>query len=243
MTNSQKKWVSLPKEEKEPEGEAKRGEKGKEHHHWRISKWFPELSKGVLEKLYIYSIELINFNERLNLISPKTERDADQLHFADSIIGGKMILEASDQKEFYCFGSGNGFPGLVMACLAPEKTFHLVDGDSRKVNFLKYVINRMGLKNCTAHQKRIEDLDFGSVRCIVSRALGNISKCLLRSYKSCVNGGEYYHFKGSSWVQEVSEIPTQICALWEPSLLGEYKLPESDYSFAIVLTKRNDQDD
>lgn len=238
MGNPQQKYTSLTEQKEEDiDNDAE------SYHHWRIPEWFPELDKDVVDHLYTYSMELINFNERLNLISSRTEQNTDQIHFSDSILGGKMLLEHTSKKQIYCFGSGNGFPGLVMAVLAPEREFHLVDGDNRKINFLKYVINRMELKNCYTHHDRIEDFPPNSVDCAVSRALGNISRSLLRAHKICAPGAEYFHFKGSKWITEVSEIPIQICSVWKPSLVGEYQLPESDYRLAIVMTKKKMEDE
>lgn len=235
MRNPQKKWASLREEEEEIKEE-------ENYHHWRIAEWFPELDKKVLDCLYTYSIELMNFNEKLNLISSRTEKEADRLHFSDAIIGGRLLLSCTSTKEIYCFGSGNGFPGLILAIMDPERQFHLVDGDNRKTIFLKHVINRMELKNCHVHHNRIEDFPPASVHCVVSRALGNISQNLLRAHKICAPESEYFHFKGSSWVKEVSEIPIQICSLWAPQLVGEYQLPESDYTLALVLTRKRNSD-
>lgn len=219
------------------------GEERREKALWRIPEWFPHLEKEKLEQLYIFFVEVLNFNSRLSLISSRTEEEIDRVHFADSILGGKMILEYTSKKEIHCFGSGNGFPGIVMASLDSERTFFLVDADARKINFLKYIIDRMELKNCTPIHQRVEDIPYNSVSCIISRALGNISQCLLKSYKVCKEGAEYFHFKGSSWMKEVSDIPIQICSFWSPKLIGEYQLPETQHNFAIVLTEREENDE
>lgn len=205
---------------------------------WRLEEWFSDLDKATLLKLQQYHFELINFNGKMNLISPSTEKHCDQVHFADAVMGGKLILNDASAKEIYDLGSGNGFPGIVMACLAPERSFVLVDKDMKKVEFLKYISNQLGLKNVTVKEGLFEDLELNSIQCAVSRAVGNISKTVLSLRKYCAVGCEYYHFKSDAWVKEVSEIPTQLCSVWQPRLVGQYELPSNGPRLAIVCTKK-----
>lgn len=207
-------------------------------HYWRIGKWFKDLSTQQIEQLKIYHSELIRFNGRINLISPRTEKVADQTHFADSILGGRVVLNSSSRSEIHDLGSGNGLPGLVMAVLASDRNFVLVDADARKVEFLKHSASRMELKNVNFVNGRLEDLPPESVRCAVSRGLASISKALLMSRKSASKDCEFYHFKGDSWSKEVAEIPSQVLAHWEFKHVEDYTLPESITKLSVILTKR-----
>lgn len=206
--------------------------------HWRIREWFPHLSDEVVGRLRAFHYELIHFNGRMNLISPRTEMFADQIHFADCILGGEAILAATKMTTIHDIGSGNGLPGLLMAVLAPDRQFHLVDKDARKIEFLKHCSARLGLKNAQAYQTRLEDIPAESIQCAVSRGFASISKSLLSSRKAFAVNGEYYHFKGDAWVREVAEIPTQICTYWAPTLLKEYSLPDNGPKLAVVLTRK-----
>lgn len=205
---------------------------------WRIREWFPKLSDEVSGKLKAFHYELIHFNGRINLISPRTERFADLIHFADSIMAAEVILAHTNKPEIYDIGSGNGIPGLVMAVLAPERKFVLIDKDARKIEFLKHCIARLSLKNASALQTRFEDIPDGAVTCAVSRGFASLSKALISARKACGLGTDYYHFKADSWVREVAEIPTQVCSLWSPELIKEYTLPDNGPKLAIVLTKK-----
>lgn len=208
--------------------------------HWRIDKWFPELTEDVLQKLQVFHYELIHFNSVLNLISPRTEMDADQVHFADCIIGGKCVLDNTSQQEIYDFGSGNGLPGLVMAAMAPQRKFILIDVDKRKAEFIKHASFRMGLENVKVLSGRVEDLPEGSVGCAVSRGFANIGKSILAARKVAKSKCEYFHFKGDGWVREVAIIPTQLCAFWEPELLKQYELPLNGPRLSIIRTKKSE---
>ena len=202
--------------------------------HWRLQKWFPDLSEKTHAQLSFYHTELIKFNKRINLISPRSETDADDIHFADAILGGTLILEDCDANEIYDLGSGNGIPGLVMAILAPERKFYLVDSDQRKIEFLKLMITRMSLKNVGTINSQVEDLEDGTIVCAVSRGFANLSKSLVVARRVLASKAVYYHFKGDGWFREIADVPIQVMAHFNPSHLGEYKLPASGAKLSIV---------
>lgn len=205
---------------------------------WRILEWFPDISSAVSEKLRLFHVELLHFNKTINLISPRTEKTADLVHFADSIIGSRLVLENSKGPEIYDFGSGNGFPGLVLAAMAPDRKIFMIEKDTRKVEFLKHVIGRMGLTNASVFSLRVEDLKPDSIQIAVSRGFAPVSKALITTRSTFRVGGQYFHMKGDGWVREVAEIPTQICTIWSPRLLSEYTLPDGSAKLSMVLTTK-----
>jgi 16S rRNA (guanine527-N7)-methyltransferase len=206
--------------------------------HWRIPEWFPDLPANQMEQLKIYHAELIKFNGRINLISPRSEKTADLIHFSDSILGARAVLSRTAAREIYDLGSGNGLPGLVFGILAPDRKIVLVDADARKTEFLKHIATRLNLTNVRIMNCRLEDLPDGSMRCGVCRGLASISKVLLMARKASAIDCEFYHFKGETWPNEVAEIPSQILAHWEPKEIDDYKLPEGNVTLSVVQTKR-----
>lgn len=209
-----------------------------EGRHWRLSTWFKDISDEKLTQLAAYHSELLFFNGRMNLISPRTEKDADLIHFADAILGGRMIFSRSKASNIYDVGSGNGIPGIVMSVLWPEKFFTLVDADARKAEYLKHCVNRLGLKNTRVMNARLEDLEVGSIQCAVSRGFANFSKSLLMARRAAALGCEFYHFKGQAWSSEVAAVPAQILANWNPEHVGDYHLPIGETILSILLATR-----
>lgn len=201
---------------------------------WRLAEWFPSLNSADLERLRVFHFELIQFNGRINLISPMSERHADQVHFSDSILGFEKIFKIDKASKVYDIGSGNGFPGLVGSVLYPETEFVLVEKDGRKVEFLKHAASRMQVKNVTIEPSRIEDLPQNSIECAVSRGFAPLYKALLGTIKNFRTGGRYYHFKGESWVAEVAKMPPQLMGVWQTSNLGEYQLPDNGPRLNII---------
>lgn len=206
--------------------------------YWRIEEWFPHLSQEALDQLKLFHSELIVFNKAINLISNRTEESADLVHFADCLIGSEHILKASKGRNIYDFGSGNGLPGIILAILAPNYRVHLVESDARKIEFMKYVGTKLGLRNLVPLHCRVEDLKEDSVELVVSRGFASVQKSLLVARKPCKINAQYFHFKGEGWVREVADIPSQMCRFWIPMHLTDYSLPAGNTRLSIVVTKK-----
>ena len=206
---------------------------------WRLETWFPDFSKETHQKLRKYYDELSSANKTMSLVSPKTLPFADGIHFADSAMGMNFIFkDAPSAKEFYDFGSGPGFPGLVGAILRPDIKFTLVEIDDKKIEFLRRCVANLSLGNVSLLKGNLEALPANSVKFAVARGLSNISKSILMARKCMEKGGTFYHMKSENWSMEVGEIPTQLCSVWSPALVSEYRLPIGEVRFAIVKTTK-----
>lgn len=203
---------------------------------WRVGTWYPDIPATTLTRLQVYHAELLKFNARLNLVSRNTERDADEVHFADSILAARSLSHAQFSVPLYDLGSGNGFPGLVFSLLRSEVEVILVEADARKCEFLKHVIHVAESKNCKVMNVRIEALKMTDMQAAISRGFASVSKTLLSVNKIFAKGGRCYHMKGSNWGTEIAELPSQLISLWKPELLSEYVLPDSQARRAIVCT-------
>jgi len=88
-------------------------------------------AKRVMHLFDIYYRWLLDENERINLISRKTDPDDIwTLHFLDSILSiscvdfkGKKILD---------FGTGGGFPGIPLASMYPDAHVTLLDSTKKE---------------------------------------------------------------------------------------------------------------
>jgi 16S rRNA (guanine527-N7)-methyltransferase len=205
---------------------------------WRIKEWFPKMDPKLEESLHLYHSELIRFNGRLNLISRSTEREADENHFADSILAAELIAPLDLGKTCHDIGSGNGLPGLILAILRPDVKFFLVESDSRKSEFLKHMTFVLGLSNAEVLNVRLETLKASGVETGISRGFAALAKALLVVNRTFAKGGKFYHLKGNNWSREIADIPSQLMAVWTPELVGEYSLPVSQVRRAVVCTKK-----
>lgn len=205
---------------------------------WRIAEWFPDLSPRVLEQLKAYHGELLKFNAKVNLISRNTERDADEGHFADSLLALKAMAKSNLGSPVYDIGSGNGLPGIVLGILDPAREVMLVESDSRKSEFLKHVVHTLNLSNVKIVNVRLESLGFKTPQVGISRGFASISRTCLLCNKVFPAGSRFYHLKGNAWSSEIAEIPSQLISVWTPELVGEYVLPVSQARRAVVCTTK-----
>ncbi|MFN8846684.1 MAG: 16S rRNA (guanine(527)-N(7))-methyltransferase RsmG [Bdellovibrionales bacterium] len=206
---------------------------------WRIETWFSDIPKDKSASLKSFFDILIKSNRTHQSISPKSMPFVDAMFFADSILALRLIFsDKSTISEIYDLGVGAGFPGLVGAILYPNTKFVLVDQDANKINFLTDCVASLGLKNVKLIQSTIESLPVGSISVAVSRGVSNISKLILSARKCVAQGGTLYHMKSENWGMEVADIPSQLCSVWSPGLVSEYRLPIGEVRFAIVKTEK-----
>lgn len=207
--------------------------------HWRIETWFPDLSPEVQKQFKTYNEELTKFNKTLSLVSPKTIPMADALHFADSILASRVIAKANPRiTSIHDISTGTGFPGLIFAILNPQIKVHVVEPDLRKCEFMKHVIATARIPNAEVVNSKADALKDNSVQFVMTRGLASISKIILLLRRVVPKGGIVYHLKGEQWGMEVSEIPIQLCSLWTPGLVGEYRLPIGEVKFSVIKTDK-----
>lgn len=67
-------------------------------------------------------------------------------------------------------GTGGGFPGIPLAIMFPECSFHLVDSIGKKIKVVNEVASAVGLTNLTAEHERAEKVN-DKYHFVVSRAV------------------------------------------------------------------------
>ena len=170
-----------------------------------IQNYFPDLTDTQKEQfaalwdLYTY------WNSKINVISRKDIGNLYEHHILHSL-GIAKVIHFRPGTEVMDLGTGGGFPGIPLAILFPEVSFHLVDSIGKKVKVATEVANAIELKNVTARHCRAEEekrmFDF-----VVSRAvmpLPDLIKIVRKNIKKeesnalpngliCLKGGELQH--------------------------------------------------
>ena len=206
---------------------------------WRIKEWFPELDEKKHDQLKKYFQELQKYNKVINLVSSKTLFHADAIHFADSIICSEIVSKKINKNSYlYDIGSGNGFPGVVFSIMNPEQKIVLMDSDERKSEFLKHIVETLGLTHVIVQNKKVESLPANTIEQAICRGFAPLPKALLTLRKCVKTDAIVYHMKSEEWALEVSQIPSQLCSVWQPELGQEYKLPIGDIKMFVVKTSK-----
>lgn len=123
-----------------------------------------------------YCALLLKWQEKINLISPTTTKDAWARHFEDSL---QLLTRLPDSGRLYDLGSGAGFPGLVLAIARPDLKVTLVESDSKKCAFLQTVSRETGAR-VRILNSRIEAavLSEPAPDILTARALAGLSELL-----------------------------------------------------------------
>lgn len=134
-----------------------------------ILKYFPNLTEDQIEKFEKLEALYQDWNLKINVVSRK---DIDELylrHVLHSLAIAKVI-EFKDGSKLLDVGTGGGFPGVPLAILFPECSFHLVDSIAKKLKVVDEVVLGLGLTNVKTTHSRVEALN-GTYDFIISRAV------------------------------------------------------------------------
>jgi|TARA_B100001540_G_scaffold317268_1_gene349744 16S rRNA (guanine527-N7)-methyltransferase len=129
-------------------------------------------SREILKDLEKFSSMVIEGNNKINLISKKTEKNIKNRHIMDSV----QIIDIIDKfnvNNCTDLGSGAGFPGIVLGILMKRKKplFKIImyEKSYHKSNFLRDTSNKLKI-NSEVHQKNIFTEKNLSTDVIISRA-------------------------------------------------------------------------
>lgn len=117
-----------------------------------------EVTEDKLNKLKVYSKFLQECNEHTNLTAITNTEDIYLKHFYDSLTLTKVI-DLNTCQTLLDFGTGAGFPGMVLKIFYPELHVTLLDSNHKKTTFLEELKEKLNVDNLTIINKRVEDLN------------------------------------------------------------------------------------
>lgn len=159
------------------------------------------VSRETFSKLNELGEMLLKWNKSINLIS-KNHSNADDIwrrHIIDSAQLLKYIPD--DAKIITDFGSGAGFPGIVLAIIGGYEA-HLVESDQRKCAFLTQVGAALKL-NIKVHNERIENITPWESDVLTARALASLDELLKLTEKFLDKTKISVFLKGKNIIEEI----------------------------------------
>lgn len=190
------------------------------------------VSRETMDRLKAYEASLYEWQNRMNLVSKNSLENAWKRHFQDSM---QLFSLLPQQGIIYDFGSGAGFPGMVLAVMSVEKTpylkFRLVESIKKKTLYLNEVKKITGISNVEILNKRIEDIPAEAADVITSRAMASLSDLLKYAQKFCTRKTKCIFLKGKSYADEIAEAKK----IWK---FNAEVLPsqESDEGVILIIT-------
>lgn len=134
-----------------------------------IKKYFPSLTPRQIEQFETMMRLYPEWNAKINVISRKDIDNLEVNHILHSLAIAKF-LKFTPGSKVLDFGTGGGFPGIPLAVVFPEVSFHLVDRTGKKIKVASEIAAAIGLDNVTFHHGDVSEckdkFDF-----IVSRAV------------------------------------------------------------------------
>lgn len=162
------------------------------------------VSSKTLETFQTYKKLLLKWQKNLNLVGQSTVSDIWGRHFLDCAqikIFSHQILGGKKQISWIDFGTGAGFPGLVLSLLGGYEIF-LIEKNKKKCAFLRSVIRETGASAKVITDK-IENVQPFPVDCVTTRALAPLSQIL-------VWGNYFLHKEGQHWLLKGKNVDLEI---------------------------------
>jgi len=134
-----------------------------------VLKYFPNLTEDQIDKFKKLESLYQDWNLKINVVSRK---DIDELYLRHVLhaLGIAKVISFKDGSCILDVGTGGGFPGIPLAILFPECSFHLVDSIAKKLKVVNEVVEGLGLTNVKTTHSRVEDIN-ETYDFIVSRAV------------------------------------------------------------------------
>ncbi|EEX12989.1 16S rRNA methyltransferase GidB [Citreicella sp. SE45] len=163
-----------------------------------------DVSRETQEKLDHLVALLAKWSPRINLVSRTTLEDSWTRHILDS---AQVFSVPEVQSGHWAdFGSGGGFPGLVVAILAqdlaPDLKVTLVESDQRKCVFLRTALRETKV-DAQILSERIEKILPLRADVISARALADLTVLLAFADRHMSKTGRAVFLKGANWKKEL----------------------------------------
>ena len=173
-----------------------------------------------LELIELFVEEVLNYNQKYNLISRNSEKDIWNRHVLDSA----QLVKHIDHKNFNSLsdlGTGAGFPGIILSIFYSDiLTFHvkLYEKSKVKANFIRGVIEKLGINNTNIYdndyQSHLISADY-----IVCRAFKKLPEILRISRETVKKPHKLIVMMGKSAQDEINKA--------SKSMVYKYKLVPS----------------
>lgn len=171
-----------------------------------------------LSLLSTYTGLLLEWNQKINLISRKDENNVWENHILHSI---SMLfkVQLAEGSRVLDLGTGGGLPGIPLSILCPSLSFTLLDATQKKVKAVKDMVGRLGIRNVDTSWGRAEDLAGNSMfqkkfDYVVARAVAPLRDLVRWSAPLLSPGGSQPHSWSNRSGPEASPIiPPALIAL------------------------------
>ena len=221
------------------------------------------LSEKQFRLLEEYTVRLLQWNKRINLISRRDEENVWTRHILHCL-GLIFKVEIPEGLKILDLGTGGGLPGVVLKIVRPDLLFTLIDSKQKKINVVNDLLGSLGLARIDAVWGRAEDLGKqreygGQFDIVVARAVAPLKVLVRWSYpflrgstmrmdvgrggepeptKKRINGPALVAFKGGDVDDEIGQLRNQPdvgpISTIELTLKGSAQLDDREKKIIVV---------
>jgi 16S rRNA (guanine527-N7)-methyltransferase len=165
------------------------------------------VSRETEARLDRYVDLLLAWQAKTNLVAASTLPHLWTRHISDSL---QLLALAPTAKRWADFGSGGGFPGVVLACALaeiPGAMIHLVERNAKKGAFLREalrVTNAPGTLHLTDIGDSVDRIT-GPVDCVTARAVAPLHQLIGFAAPLVSRGAKALFLKGQDVEAELTE--------------------------------------
>ena len=195
--------------------------------------WLTEqagVSRETMERLALLSRLVLEESEQQNLIARSTADSMWQRHIVDSAQLLTLLRDPPRGEEIWLdLGTGAGFPGLVIALMAPCRMI-LVESRARRVAFLQHCVETLDLADrITVAGVRLERLPRQRVDYISARAFAPLEKLLSLSARFSTEKTHWLLPKGRNARSELESLS----AKWQSVFHVKQSLTDPDAQILV----------
>lgn len=159
----------------------------------------------------LYYENLVAWNQKFNLTAITEYEQVQVRHFLDSL--SCLLAEETrqalnrPQPRLLDVGTGAGFPGMPLKLVCPDTRLTLLEATGKKVTFLEYIVEQLGLQQVTVIKGRAEDLAHDPAHreqydLVLARAVAELPVVAEYTLPFCKLGGWVVAQKGESGAAE-----------------------------------------
>ena len=205
------------------------------------AQWGIRVGDVELERLRVYGVELLRWNEQHNLTRIVKPRDVVVRHFLDSLACAQAW--ESPPASLADIGTGAGFPGIPLKIVWPGTTLLLSDSIGKKTAFLRHVAAMLELNNVEVVTARAETLGRDPAHRerydgVVARAVAALNVLSEYCLPLCRAGGRFVAPKGADGETEALAARRAFGQLGgRPHAVLPVALPEVEPRTLVVVDK------
>jgi 16S rRNA (guanine527-N7)-methyltransferase len=165
------------------------------------------VSRETAARLDRYVELLLEWQAKTNLVAPSTLPTLWTRHISDSL---QLLTLAPTAGTWVDFGSGGGFPGVVLACAlaeTPGATVHLVERNAKKAAFLREALRLTNSPGIVLLADIGDSVDriAGTVDCVTARAVAPLHQLIGFAEPFVARGAKALFLKGQDVGSELTE--------------------------------------